>query len=69
MKAVIILKIYFEYNFLTQSDDEDRTIEQTLDLGWDLLCLLPKEELDRIDSELLYKFYDPSRSQRFKSTI
>ena len=59
----------FESNFLTQSDDEDRTIEQTLDLGWDLLCLLPKEELDRIDSELLDKVYDPSRSQRFKSTI
>ena len=59
----------FESNFLTQGDDEDRTIEQTLDLGWDLLCLLPKEELDRIDSELLDKVYDPSRSQRFKSTI
>lgn len=56
----------FEQNFLSQGENEDRTIEQTLDLGWDLLCLLPKEELDRIDSELLFQFYDSSRAERFR---
>lgn len=56
----------FEQNFLNQNENEDRTIEQTLELGWDLLCLLPKEELDRIDSDLLFQFYDSSRAERFR---
>ncbi len=57
---------FFEANFIAQGENEDRSIDQTLDLGWDLLCLLPKEELDRIDSDLLNKFYDPSRAEKFK---
>jgi V/A-type H+-transporting ATPase subunit B len=56
----------FERHFLAQGFDENRTIEQTLDLGWDLLCLLPREELDRIDEELLDKFYKPERADKFK---
>lgn len=56
----------FEQNFVQQGEDEDRTIEQTLELGWDLLCLLPKEELDRIDTDLLFQFYDSSRADRFR---
>ena len=56
----------FEEYFLQQGENEDRTIEQTLDLGWDLLCLLPKEELDRIDSDLLFQFYDSNRADRFR---
>lgn len=56
----------FERNFIGQGENENRTIEQTLDLGWDLLCLLPKEELDRIDSEVLEQFYDSKRSDRFR---
>lgn len=56
----------FEAHFLNQGENEDRTIEQTLELGWDLLCLLPKEELDRIDSELLFQFYDSNRADRFR---
>ena len=47
----------FETRFLTQGFDEDRTIEQTLDLSWQLLSLLPREELDRIDEEHLEKYY------------
>lgn len=65
-KAYIEFGRQFEQNFLSQGENEDRTIEQTLDLGWDLLCLLPKEELDRIDSELLFQFYDSSRAERFR---
>ena len=56
----------FERYFLTQGKDEDRSIEYTLDLGWDLLCILPREELSRIDTELLDRFYDPTRAERFK---
>lgn len=41
----------FEKEFITQSKDEDRTIEETLDLGWKLLSLLPKSELKRVREE------------------
>ncbi|MEA4956111.1 V-type sodium ATPase subunit B [bioreactor metagenome] len=41
----------FEEEFITQAKDEDRTIEETLDLGWKLLSLLPKSELKRVKEE------------------
>lgn len=65
-KAYLEFGRQFEKNFISQDDNEDRTIEQTLDLGWDLLCLLPKQELDRIDTELLFQFYDSNRADRFR---
>lgn len=46
----------FEKRFLTQGFNENRSIEQTLDLGWDLLKTLPKESLDRISPELKEKY-------------
>jgi len=49
----------FENEFVAQRRDENRTIEQTLDLGWNLLGILPKEELDRVDSKILDKYYRP----------
>ena len=49
----------FEKHFLGQDFNENRSIEQTLDLGWALLSQLPREELDRVDEEHLNKFYDP----------
>ena len=48
----------FENIFLNQGFNQRRTIEQTLNLGWKLLKMLPKEELNRIDSSLLNKMYD-----------
>lgn len=65
-KAYLEFGRQFEKNFINQGENEDRTIEQTLDLGWDLLCLLPKEELDRIDTDLLFQFYDSNRAERFR---
>lgn len=47
----------FEKIFLNQGFNKRRTIEQTLNLGWSLLNLLPKQELNRIDSNLLNKMY------------
>ncbi len=47
----------FEKQFITQTYDENRTIEQTLNLAWQLLSLLPKEELDRIDPERIERRY------------
>ncbi len=55
----------FEQHFLNQGFDENRSIDETLDLGWDLLCTLPKNELDRIDEKLLDEKYDPARAERF----
>ncbi|MDD6825580.1 MAG: V-type ATP synthase subunit B [Oscillospiraceae bacterium] len=57
--------IKFEEHFINQGFDENRTIEQTLDLGWSLLSLLPKSELDRIDEKLLSEKYDPDAIKRF----
>lgn len=47
----------FERRYVGQGASENRTIEQTLDLGWELLHLLPREELDRIDTKLLDVYY------------
>jgi len=47
----------FEREFLSQSFDEDRSIAQTLDLGWKVLSMLPKEELHRITEEEIRKYY------------
>ncbi len=55
----------FEDNFLNQGFDENRSMDETLELGWDLLCTLPKNELDRIDEKLLAEKYNPSRASRF----
>ena len=48
----------FEQQFVGQGNT-DRTIEQTLDLGWELLSMLPREELDRVDQVLLDHYYKP----------
>ena len=47
----------FEKRYIGQGPKENRTILNTLDLGWELLGLLPKEELDRIDTKLIDKYY------------
>jgi V/A-type H+-transporting ATPase subunit B len=43
----------FEERFVTQSKDEDRSIEETLDLGWDLFKILPRSELKRVKDEFV----------------
>ena len=48
-----------EQTFLSQGPTEDRTIIQTLDKGWELLSILPREELDRIDTKILDKYFTP----------
>ena len=49
----------FEAQFLTQGIHENRTIDETLDLGWRLLSILPREELDRVSDRLLDAHYRP----------
>ena len=45
-----------ESEFFTQGEFENRTIEETLDIGWRILSLLPREELYRIKPELIDKY-------------
>ena len=45
-----------ETEFLAQGEHEERTIEQTLDLGWKILSVLPREELTRIKPEFIQKY-------------
>lgn len=52
----------FEENFLTQSFSEDRTIDETLDLGWLLLSTLPKSELDRVSKGDIELYYDDKKA-------
>lgn len=47
----------FEQQFVGQGMNENRTIDETLDIGWKLLKMLPREELDRIDTKILNKYY------------
>jgi V/A-type H+-transporting ATPase subunit B len=46
----------FEKQFITQTKDEDRSIQETLDLGWALLSLLPRAELKRVREEHIPKY-------------
>ena len=46
-----------EKYFIAQDPGEERTIEQTLDMGWQLLSLLPRGELDRVSARLLDAYY------------
>ena len=48
----------FEQRYVSQGYDVNRSIEETLDLGWDLLRILPRSELKRIRDEYLDKYYD-----------
>ena len=52
----------FENKFVRQGYDEDRTIEDTLSIGWDLLSTLPLEQLTRIDRELINKYHPKFRT-------
>jgi V/A-type H+-transporting ATPase subunit B len=47
----------FEARFVNQGEDEDRTILETLSLAWDLLSLLPPENLTRLTEEDLARYH------------
>ncbi|HIT77372.1 MAG TPA: V-type ATP synthase subunit B [Candidatus Limihabitans stercoravium] len=49
--------VEFEKRYIAQGFDSNRTIEETLDLGWELLSILPRSELKRISDTLLDKYY------------
>ena len=57
--------VLFEQYFINQGFDENRTIDETLNLGWDLLSVLPMSELDRVDESLLKEKYNPENAKKF----
>ncbi len=48
---------FFERKFVTQGPNEDRTVEQTLDIGWKALSILPHEDLHRVTEAEIEKYY------------
>jgi len=48
----------FEQRFVMQGENENRSIDQSLDIGWELLRMLPRNELKRIKEATLQKYYD-----------
>jgi V/A-type H+/Na+-transporting ATPase subunit B len=46
----------FETEFLSQGEDENRSIDETLDIGWKMLRLLPRSELLRVNEKILNKY-------------
>jgi len=55
-KKYVKLSDNFEELFVKQGEDENRTIEESLSIGWKLLTILPKEELKRIKDEFIGKY-------------
>jgi V/A-type H+/Na+-transporting ATPase subunit B len=53
----------FEQRFLKQDKQENRTMEQTLQLAWDILSIFPEDELTRIHTEYLKKYYPKRKSE------
>ena len=47
----------FEKEYVSQGYDNDRSIEETLEIGWKLLSMLPRAELKRIDDKFLDQYY------------
>ncbi len=52
----------FEKQYINQGFHEDRSIEETLDLGWKLLSILPKSELKRIKPQLIEKYHPDNKA-------
>ena len=52
----------FETRFVGQDVHENRPILDTLTIGWELLGMLPREELDRIDTKILDQYYKPAQT-------
>ncbi len=54
---------HFEEKFVRQGRDEDRTFEETLDLGWKLLSALPDSVLTRLDRKTMEKWHPRNRAK------
>ncbi len=55
-KAFVAFADAFEERFIAQGVDEERTVEETLSIGWELMTLLPYTELKRIKDEYIERY-------------
>lgn len=53
----------FEKEFIGQGTDENRSIEDSLSLAWDLMSMVPEEELIRIDSDIREKYLEKEEEE------
>ncbi|MEA1930384.1 MAG: ATP synthase subunit B [Euryarchaeota archaeon] len=58
----------FETEFIDQGFETNRSLEDTLDIGWDLLSQLPKAELNRIDEEFIETYYVEDEGEAVEAT-
>ncbi|MFD1640431.1 ATP synthase subunit B [Halohasta litorea] len=58
----------FETEFIDQGFETNRSLEDTLDIGWDLLSQLPKSELNRIDEEFIDSYYVEDEGEAVEAT-
>lgn len=58
----------FENEFVDQGSTTDRDIDETLDIAWDLLSMLPKTELNRIGEDLIEEYYTDDEEQPVEAT-
>jgi V/A-type H+-transporting ATPase subunit B len=63
-KMILAFGREFEKHFLNQGYTENRSIEDTLNLGWDLLSMLPRRLLDRVDGETLNKYHKENKENQ-----
>ena len=56
-KQYLVFGNEFEHEFIGQGMDENRSMEDTLNKAWELLGLLPREELDRVNTKVLDQYY------------
>lgn len=59
-KKYLAFGVAMEKEFISQGQAEDRSIIETLNKGWELLGILPREELDRVDTKILNQYYNAS---------
>ena len=59
-KQYLVFGNEFEHEFIGQGMDENRSMEDTLNKAWELLGLLPREELDRVNTKVLDQYYNPT---------
>ena len=59
----------YEGEFISQGPDQDRDIEKTLDLGWELLSVLPESEFTRIDPDIIKKYHPQYRQRSVGNTL
>lgn len=59
----------FENVFIGQGNQTNRLIDETIELGWNLISMLPRHDLDRLSEELLNQHYDPERAKNYFASL